>query len=70
MRTERGFDGNVPDPENYLYCDPMDIMDIAHGETPNDNDDDDNNEYFLFQYNFLRQYCKLYARPYDTLRQE
>ena len=57
-----GFDGNIPDPENYLYCDPMD-MDVTHGETPDDDDDD--NEYFLFQYNILMRYGMLdHMTPY------
>jgi DNA helicase MCM9 len=52
-----GFDGNVPDIENYLYCDPME-MDINHGETRTDEDDDDN-KFFCFEYSILRRYDML-----------
>jgi hypothetical protein len=46
-----GFDGNVPDTENVLYCDPLDM------DTPTlDSSDDD---FVVFQYNILRRYDML-----------
>lgn len=46
-----GFDGNVPDLENILYCDPLD-MDMPVHDSPDD-------DFVVFQYNILRRFDML-----------
>jgi DNA replicative helicase MCM subunit Mcm2 (Cdc46/Mcm family) len=46
-----GFDGNVPDVENVLYCDPLD-MDTPTYDSPDD-------DFVVFQYNILKRYDML-----------
>ncbi|KAG7365278.1 MCM family protein [Nitzschia inconspicua] len=46
-----GFDGDVPDSENVLYCDPLE-MDTPNLESPDD-------EFLVFQYHILNRYDML-----------
>jgi hypothetical protein len=52
-----GFDGNVPDPENVLYCDPL-YMDTPALDSPDD-------DFVVFQYNILNRYSLL-----DRMKEE
>jgi len=52
-----GFDGNVPDPDNILYCDPM-HMDTCMYQ-PDEN-------FLIFEYNILKRYNMLEYMSNDS----
>mmetsp|Transcript_21961 Transcript_21961/g.38669 ORF Transcript_21961/g.38669 Transcript_21961/m.38669 type:complete len:126 (+) Transcript_21961:1-378(+) len=56
-----GFDGNVPDLQNVLYCDPMDMDRDLSGTGASDDD-----EFVIFEYNILKRYDMLDHMPNDV----